>query len=223
MPDGCIILLGRGECVTLPRLLHLIQRTKGSDAGMQIHWCHFQLFLQLLQILRGKIIVRSYPTFPMHFPYSIRGLDIISKFTQLFQIYTNPHTNLSTHFSHWKSSSAQRESFILSNNDSFILCGCCGFHIMTWFVIRETVFHLEGKTGPHVWVTCVTNVCQWFRCDLPTTQLMSLIRRQPCKILNRADIRWGDYRSWWNAYNKGVRMMWGDLHSCCSTGRKHRG
>lgn len=39
----------------------------------------------------------------------------------------------------------QRESFILPYNDSFVLCGCCGFHIMSWFVIRETIFHLESR------------------------------------------------------------------------------
>lgn len=47
--------------------------------------------------------------------------------------------------SHGHQCTAQKESFILSSNDSFVLCGWCGFHIMTWFVIREPIFHLEAR------------------------------------------------------------------------------
>lgn len=74
----------------------------------------------------------------MHFPHSISDQSIISKFPQLLQIYTY---NIQV----CHQCTVQRESFILSNNDSFVLCGFGGFHIMTWFVIRETIFHLEAR------------------------------------------------------------------------------
>lgn len=121
------------ECVTLPRLLHLIQWTKGfrywsADSQLcRTAWCHFRSISPAITDIKGKIIVQSYPTFQMPFPYLIRDLSIISKFTQLIQIYMQAHIQICPPISPMESNHQyQRESLIWFNNDSFILCGSCG-------------------------------------------------------------------------------------------------